>query len=107
MASVKTDGDQAATLTTEHPLATVTDAGTYELVVDASDLDDDEQLTLRLYGKARSAGTERLLYVANFKHIQATPLLRSPPVVSPHHLKATLEQNGGTGHTYSWAIYEL
>ena len=107
MASVKTSGTQTATLTTEHTLATVTDAGTYQLVVDASDLANGEDLTLRIYGKARSADTERLLYTSTFSNVLVTPLLASLAVVSPHHAKFTLEQNGGTGRTYEWAVYEL
>ena len=101
MASVKTSGTQLAVLTTEHDLATVTDAGTYQLVVDASDLVNDETLTLRIYGKARTADTERLLYENNFKHILPQPLLASLAVVSPHFARFTLEQNGGPGRRSS------
>jgi len=107
MASVKTSGSQTATLTTEHVLATVTTAGTYQLNVDAANLAAGETLTLRLYGKARSTDTERLLYQASFSHAQLAALKSSIPVVSPHHLKVTLEQNGGTGRAFPWAVYEL
>ena len=107
MASVKTSGDQTATLTTEHTLATVTDPGTYQLVVDAALLANGETLTLRIYGKAHSDETERLMWEANFSHILTIPLPASVPVVSPHHMKVTLEQNGGTGRAFPWAVYEL
>ena len=107
MATVKTSGDQTATLTTEHTLATVTDAGTYQLIVDAVLLANGETLTLRIYGKAHSDETERLMWEANFSHALTIDLLASIPVVSPHHMKVTLEQNGGTGRAYPWAVYEL
>ena len=108
MASVKTSGSQTATLTTEHTLATVTDAGTYTLNVDAENLADGERLTLRIYGKARSSDTERLLYVADFTgETLETKLLASPASVSPHHNKFTLEQNNGTGRAFPWAVYEV
>lgn len=108
MASVKDSNSQTATLTTEHTLATVTDAGTYQLVVDAANLASGETLTLRIYGKARSSDTEQLLYEALFAGEAITaPLLASLAVVSPHHAKFTLEQNGGTGRAFPWAVYEL
>lgn len=108
MPSVQDSGSQSATLTTEHTLATVTAAGTYQLAVDANALAAGETLTLRIYGKARSADTERLAYKASFagEAIDA-PLLMSLPVVSPHHAKFTLEQNGGTGRAFPWAVYAL
>ena len=107
MASVKTSGDQTAILGTEHTLATVTDAGTYQLIVDAVLLANGETLTLRIYGKAHSDETERLMWEANFSHALTIDLLASVPIVSPHHMKVTLEQNGGTGRAYPWAVYEL
>jgi hypothetical protein len=107
MASVQTSGSQTATLTTEHTLATVTDAGQYVLAVDAANLVDGEDLTLRIYGKARSSDTERVMYVDTFTGAQAAPLLISLPTVSPHHNKFTLEQNGGTGRAFPWAVYQI
>lgn len=107
MTSVKTSGSQTATLTTEHTLATVTDAGTYQLVVDAANLANNEHLTLRIYGKARSGDTERLIWPVTVSHAQVAPLVESVPIASPHHLKVTLEQNGGTGRAFPWAVYEL
>ena len=107
MATRKTTGTQVAVLTTEHTLATVTDAGTYQLVVDAALLVNGETLTLRIYGKALSGGTERLEQEANFSHGMTIKLLKSIPIVSPDYFKATLEQNGGTGRSFPWAVYEL
>ena len=107
MASVKTSGSQTATLTTEHTLATVTDAGQYQFVVDTALLVNDEDLTIRFYGKARTSDTERLFDDYRFIHIQHRPLKEFDPIVSPHHLKITLEQNGGTGRAFPWAVYEI
>jgi len=107
MPTVKTSGSQTATLTTEHTLATVTDAGTYTVNIDTANLVDGEELALRIYGKARSSDTERKIYEHNIANTQATPLLKSLPIDSPHHMKVTIEQNGGTGRAFPWAIYEL
>ncbi|MDH5452679.1 MAG: hypothetical protein OEX14_04925, partial [Paracoccaceae bacterium] len=67
-ASVNTSGSQTATLTTEHTLATVSTAGTFQLAVDAANLVNGETVTLRIYGKARSTDTERLMWEASFSH---------------------------------------
>lgn len=62
---------------------------------------------LRIYGKARSSDTERLLHRATYGPIPpSSPLVMSVPIVSPHHLKATLKQTAGTGRAFPWAIYE-
>jgi len=106
MAAVKTSGSQTAVITTEHTLATVTDPGIYVLVVDAAALVAGDILELRIYGKADSGTTERLLHRATYGPIAlAAPLLMSVPIVSPHHLKATLKQTAGTGRAFPWAIY--
>lgn len=105
--AVNTSGSQTAVISTEHTLATVTTAGTYQLVVDAAAMLNGDVLTLRLYGKARTTDTERLLYEASFTNIQGTPLKASLAVVSPHSTKATLLQSAGTGRAFPWAIYSL
>ncbi len=108
MATVQIDGEQTATLTSEHVLATVTAAGTYQLMVDVANLAAGETLWLRIYGKARSTGTERLLYSHRVKgETLVEPLVGSLAVVSPHHAKFTLRQDGGTGRAFPWAVYKL
>lgn len=108
MATVQDSGSQTATLTSEHTLATVTAAGTYQLVVDVANLAAGETLWLRIYGKARSSDTERLLYSHRVKGETLVELLiASLAVVSPHHSKFTLRQDGGTGRAFPWAIYAL
>ncbi len=105
--AVVASGTQTATLTTEHTLDTDTTGKTYVLVVDTALLVNDETLTLKLYTKVLSGGTERLAYVANFKHIQSEPAKYSVPVPANISLKATLEQNGGTGRAFPWSLLSL
>lgn len=107
MASVKTSGSQTATVPTEHTLATVTDAGTYQLVVDTANMVDGDVLELKAYGKARSSDTERELYFASFANAQTQDLKASLAVVSPHHMKVTLNQTAGTSRAFPWAVYAL
>lgn len=107
-AAVKTSGSQAATVTTEHTLATVTDAGVYQAAIDVSDLVNGatpDLLEIRIYGKARSSDTERLIKVWSLIGAQTEALWLSPPFISPHHYKLTINQIQGTSRTFEWAIY--
>lgn len=108
VAAVKTSGAQAATVTTEHTLATVTDAGVYQLAIDVADLANGstpDLLEIRIYGKARSSDTERLMKSWSLIGAQSEALWLSPPFISPHSYKATITQTQGTGRTFEWAIY--
>lgn len=105
--AVNTSGSQTATVDTEHTLATVTDAGVYILVVDTAAMVAGDELELRIYGKARSSDTERVLRYASFAGPQGMPLKDCVPVVSPHSFKATLKQTAGTGRAFPWAIYNV
>jgi hypothetical protein len=106
---VKTSGSQTATITTEHTLATVTDAGIYILMVDVNAMvggATPDTLELRIYGKCRSSDTERLIDVHRLIGTQSAPLFRCASIVSPHSYKVTLKQTAGTGRAYPWAVYE-
>lgn len=104
--TVKTSGSQTATISTEHDLATVSDPGVYVLSVDVANLAAGDVVELRVYGKASTGDTERLLHRGTYGPITpSAPLVQSVPIVSPHHLRATLKQIAGTGRAYPWAIY--
>lgn len=108
--AVNTSGSQTATINTEHTLATITTAQTLILAVDLANMvggTTPDILELRLYGKARSSDTERLIKCYSFLGLQVELLFESIPIVSPHHYKATLKQTQGTGRAFPWAIYNL
>lgn len=107
MATSKADGSQTAVIDTEHTLSTVTDAGSYVLGVDVSNMVLGDKLTLRIKTKVRSSGTTRTTYIANYAHVQSTLNVLSIPVASPHEFVATLEQTAGTGRAFNWEITEL
>ena len=107
MSTQKTSGTQAATISTEHDLATIADAGTYVLVVDLSNLANGDVVTLRAKTKLAGAGdTEKQAFSATFANAQTDVQQYSIPVQSPHSLTFTLEQRAGTGRSFPWAIYE-
>jgi hypothetical protein len=103
--TVADSGSQTATISTEHTLSTITTAGVYTLAVDSAALAAGDSVVLRVYGKARSADTERLIFESAFSDVQGDPLKLSFTVVSPHHFKATLQQTAGTGRAFPWAVY--
>ena len=106
MTTEKTSGSQTATISTEHTLATVTDAGIYVLRVDLNNLAPGDVVELRLYAKARnSSDSERLLYAASYGPLSPeAKLTDSVPVVAAGHFRASLKQTAGTGRAWPWAI---
>lgn len=110
MVSVKTSGAQFCAIGTEYTLATVTDAGVYQLVLDVSNLGDGSTpdiLRIRHYGKSRSTDTERLAEEWYLVGSQSQPLWRSNPEISPHSYRVTITQTQGTGKVIPWAIYTV
>jgi hypothetical protein len=106
MASIKTEGSQVTSGTTEHTLATVTDAGTYVLAVDLSDMVKADVLKLRIKTKLTSGDTSRLAYIATYSGLQSIMNTYSIPVVAPIEFVATLQMTVGGG-TFIWAVYAL
>lgn len=109
-ATVRTSGSQSCTISTEHALATVTDAGVYQLALDLAALADGSTpdiLTVRAYGKARTGDTERLMESWEFVGAQSKALFRTNPEISPHSVRYTITQSQGTGRAIPWAIYSV
>jgi len=108
-ASVNTSGSQTATVGTEHQLASIATAGTFQAVVDLTNMASGatpDVVEIRVYGKCRSTDAEKLEEVYSFIGLQTKPLWRAPPVWSPHHYRVTLKQTQGTGRAFPWAIYQ-
>jgi len=100
-------GTQTAVIGTEHTLATITAAGTYQLVVDLANLADGDTVELRIKVKTRSTSASQEVFYATFPHSQGTDEIKlAPPVPAPHEFVATLKQTTGTGRAFVWAIYE-
>lgn len=107
MATSKASGAQTAVISTEHTLATITDAGTYVLYVDTSNLVNGEELELKIKTKVKSDGTTREFQTAIYIHTQAQPVKASIPVASINEAVFTLKQKSGTGRVFNWEIIQL
>lgn len=107
--SVKDSSSQTCTVTTEHVISTITDAGVYYLVADfnaSAGGSTPDVFEVRYYGKARSGDTERLMDIFSLQGAQVCPLVAFKPVISPHHLKITLKQTAGSSRAVPWAVYQ-
>lgn len=100
-------GSQAATINTEHSLATDVNGGVYSLDVDASAMQNGETLILRVYVKFASGDAKKLKYEVSYVHAQGEPIIVSVPVVEDTYIECTLQQTTGTGRTFPWRLLKL
>ena len=107
MTASTANGEQTATIDTEHTLQTVTSAGSYILLVDTNNMALGDKLTLRAKVKVRSVGTTRLAYEASYVHAQGEPVKISIPIASTNEVVFTLEQTDGTCRAFPWEVIQL
>lgn len=105
--SENTGGTQAATISTEHTLATITAGGTFQLVVDLDNLANGDVVELRAKVKVRSSSTAKELLIGVYANDRGSQnVVWSPPIPAPHSVAFTLKQTAGTGRSFEWAVYE-
>jgi|SaaInlStandDraft_4_1057021.scaffolds.fasta_scaffold03943_9 hypothetical protein len=107
MPSSNSSGTQAATVTSEHTLATITTVGTFVLYVDMNALALGDELILRAKVKVTSGGTTRLAYAGTYKNVQENLVAISIPIASVNEVVFTLHQAAGTSRSFPWEIVEL
>jgi hypothetical protein len=106
MATAVAEGTLTATVGTEHVVWEDTAAnGTYQLVVDMSNLVNGERVELRIYRRVLSTDTTPLVYLARgYMRDASEPVLVSTPVLTTRHLRFTLRQLNGTGRSFKWVV---
>ena len=98
----KTSDGTEQTLNTTSP--DLTD-GAFQLWVDLSTMVNDDIVTLRIKEKVQATGgTQRLVWSATFKHIQANPASVSPPLILLFGWDMTLEKEAGANTAFPWSI---
>ena len=107
MAVASVASGSLTTTSSEQDLSTQSSANVWVLAVDTANMVNGDEIVIRIYGKARTSDTERLLYVSRFAHVQSDPLKLSPPVPTPHHFRATLQRIAGTDRAYPWELRSL
>lgn len=103
--TLEASGTQAATISTEHTLSTLTGQKVYTLFVDCAAMLDGDETELRVYYTTLSAGTERLMYPPLVvRNAPSSMVKQSLPIPSDISCKFTLKQTAGTGRSYPWKV---
>lgn len=102
-----------AVSTTEHSLTTDTagpDAetsdGVFQAFLDVADMVDTDILQIRVYEKVRAGDTQRIVYEAILRDVQAEPIWVSPSLVLMHGWDFTVDALAGT-ITVNWSIRKV
>jgi len=105
--AVVSSGTQAATVGTDHSLATSTTGKTYVLAVDTINMAPGDILELTAYTKVLSTSTAHLAYKAAYAHAQVTPNKYSVPIPANQSIEVKLKQVAGTGRNFDWALLSI
>lgn len=82
----------------------ITTDGVYQCFLDLSDMAAGDFITFRVYEKAQSSDTQRVVYSTGFSHAQAVPGWASPAFTLIHGWDMTLEVTAGGTTDVSWSI---
>lgn len=114
--SVVASGTQTAVVSpsTEHTLLDETgnEGEVFDAAIDLGNLTVGETCEIRLYEKLLSGGTARRTYYAKYVGGQndegnfKSAILYVPAKTVMKEWKLTLQQTGGTGRAFDWAIYK-
>lgn len=97
-------GQQTATISTKHQLFTTTNAGTFVLIVDASNMALGDVMELFADAGAYPGDGHKQYLNPVFSHVQSDPCKMSIPVTAPYGVTFSLRQNAGTGRLYKWSV---
>lgn len=99
--------------TTEHSFTTDTSGpdvdttdGIFQLWLDLSDMVAGDELQIRIYEKARSGDTQRIVYQCSLFGAQADPIWVSPSLILMHGWDMTGDCISGTV-TVLWSIRQV
>lgn len=111
--TVFASGTQTATVTTEHQLADVNEAGVFVFSVDTANMADGDVVELRVYEMVLTSGTARVLVFAAYYGAQlADDLIKVSIPVANHLTDATslrfsLKQTFGTGRQFAYRVNKI
>lgn len=103
-------GTQTATVTTEHFLSSVNEAGVFTLHVDLSNMVAGDYVELRVYQMVLTGGTARVAYLYPFQGLQSVDNLIAISTPIPNDLtdsqalRFSLKQTLGTSRQFAWKV---
>lgn len=92
---------------TEQTLTTDISARVFMLILDTTNMVNDDEIEIRFKAKVLTAGTAKLVYYAVYKHAQADAIKVSPPVPSLYSCTVTLKRLAGTDRAYDWELVSV
>jgi hypothetical protein len=104
--TVDSSGTQAATINTEHILASPTTNATYVLSVDTVNFVAGDLLELRCYDMVDGTNF-RQMWKGTYQHAQINNAKVSPPIAVTTQAKFTLKQTAGTGRNFPWSVRRI
>jgi hypothetical protein len=84
-----------------------TDAGVYQAFIDFGAFTFGDEFTLRIYERARSGDTQRLVYSAVITAPLAEPLVTTPPLALMAGWDITLQKSSAASGAVNWSIRKI
>jgi hypothetical protein len=88
-------------------LASATDTGMFQLLMDLSALTATERYVLKIKEMVLSGGTQRTIQTVNLFGVQADPIYVTPPLLLTHGWDMTLTLLLGTARSIPWSIRKV
>lgn len=101
-----TNTEHSMTTDTTGPDVDTTD-GIYQAFIDVSAIAAADLFRVRIYEKAQSSDTQRVVYDAYIGGPQATPNYATPALMLMHGWDMTIIKVSGTDRTITWSIRQI
>lgn len=82
-------------------------AGTFQALIDSTNLAAGDIVKIRQYVKTIAANSYIIEFLRSYRNAQSEPGIRFPACPAPEAYKITLEQIAGTNRVFPWAIILL
>lgn len=92
---------------TEQTVYATTSAGTWQALIDMTNLAAGDVVEIRQYTKTLAANAYVVEYLRTYRNAQSEPAVRFPACPSPESFKITLKQTAGTNRVFPWAVVQL
>jgi hypothetical protein len=88
-------------------IATQTDDGIYQLVLECNNMAAGDVFDVQILEKPQAAGTQRRVQTWRLTGAQSDPLFVSPAVILMHGWDFTLIKISGTDRSFTWSIRKV